>query len=122
MSNTLRFDTLQSDLSALMRNPDDAGLLSDKATIASKFFKAFPLRVEADALNKEKAVEATAVMFVKHFRLGRWDLFALLDGAIPNVNMLLLFWLLSTRIGPDSHQHLIFEGEDGLLECHNASR
>lgn len=122
MSNTLRFHNLHSGLSALMQNPDDAGLLSDKATIASKFFEAFPLRIEADALNKEKAVEATAATFVEHFRLGRWDLFALMDGAVPDVNIMLLFWLLSTRIGSDPQQHLIFEDENGVLKCHTASR
>ena len=104
----LPLDTIMSDQAL------DAGLLSDKAIIAGQFFKAFGAKA-CSSTGNFNALDAAAMEFVDHYQIGKWDLFVLLDGAMPNVNILAQFAYLADRIGTDPAHHLFFEDERGVL-------
>lgn len=96
----------------------DIGLLSDKATIATQFFATFPhqqrQKTEADA----DAIKMAALSFVKQLRIGRWEMFVLLDSAFPDIDIMFLFYFLQVSIGQTSGEHLFFEQADGVLMLH----
>lgn len=96
----------------------DVGLLSDKAVIADRFFKAFSARQEALYPGDAIAADAAAIAFVDQYRLGKWDLFVLLDSSMPDIDTIFLFAFIAMRIGPDPEQHLFFEGDGGVLVRH----
>lgn len=107
-------DTVMSDHTL------DTCLLSDKATIAGQFFTAFGAKARSSAEDTE-ALDAAATEFVDRYQIGKWDLLALLDGALPKVNILALFAYLADRIGTDPARNLFFEGERGILVRHPAA-
>ncbi|MGE8132817.1 hypothetical protein ACQKO5_04335 [Novosphingobium subterraneum] len=97
----------------------DIDLLSDKATIAAMFFEAFGATTSS-ATDDPGALNQAARHFVETCKIGKWDLFALLDSALPNVDIMALFAFLSEKIGADPAHHVLFENEAGVLFCHRS--